>query len=172
MEQPYPPGYTGHVSKVRRVVGQTYGTQVREAINSVTPPVELAKYSPHVLSVNPSGGIPSGGTAAESTVSTQQLSYQPPEQVVDTIMDRAAKAKSIRVPVDTASRYASSSQLCFKPPPAACYATPGWSERPTSNIGQPDVFKHAKKLTVHQPTLPRALSGGSVGSSKMSSLIG
>lgn len=177
MEQPYPPGYTGHVSKVRHVVGRTYGVQVREALNSVTPPVELAKYDPNVLSVNPTGGIPSGGTAAESTVSTQQLSYKPPAEVVDTIHSRVVAAKSIRVPVDHSSRYASSSQLSFRPPPAACYATPGWSERPTSNIGQPDVYKHAKKLAVHQPTLPRAMSGSSMGGgsasgSRMGGLIG
>ena len=162
MEQPYPPGYTGHVSKIRHVVGSTYGTQVREAINSVTPPVELAVYDSTVQSVNPSGGIPSGGTPKESLVSTQQLAYRPPDEAVATIHDRAARARSIRVPVDHNSRYASSSQLSFKPPPKSCYSTPGWSERPTSNIGQPDVFKHAQQCTVHQPTLP----------SKMSKLIG
>ena len=51
-------------------------------------------------------------------------------------------------------------------PPPRCYATPGWSERPTSNIGQPDVYKHAKKLNVHQPALPRRISsaGGTMES--------
>ena len=79
MEQPYPPGYTGHVSKIRHVVGQTYGTQVREAINSVTPAVELAVYDSTVQSVNPSGGIRSGGKPSEALQSTQQLAYLAPE---------------------------------------------------------------------------------------------
>ena len=91
-------------------------------------------------------------------------------QAVDAIHTRVSNARSIRRPINHESRYASSSLLSFQPPPATCYSTPGWSERPTSNIGQPDVYKHAKKLAVHPPTLPKRLS--SSGSEKMSKLIG
>jgi len=161
MEQPYPPGYTGHVGKVRHVVGQTYGRQVRDAINSVTPAVELAEYDSKVLSVNPNGGIPCAAPPAVATVSTQQLAYLHPDDEVAASHRRAANAVSTRKPVDNNSRYASSSHLSYPPPPSSCYATPGWSERPTSNIGQPDVYKHAKKLAVHQPKLPqRMLAAG------------
>ena len=145
MEQPYPTGYTGHVGTIRHVVGQTYGQQVREAINSVTPSVELATVSPK-----------------EAIVSTQQLAYLPPDKAAEAIHTRVANARSIRVPVDHESRFASSSQLSYKPPPPRSYATPGWSERPTSNIGQPDVYKHAKKLVVHEPKLPTRFSNGSM----------
>jgi hypothetical protein len=158
MEQPYPRGYTGHVGKIRHVVGQTYGRQVREAINSVTPAVELAIYRSDVLSVNPTGGIPCAAPASEATVSTQQLSYKPPDEEVKIIHGRVADAVSTRRPVDLNSRYASTQQLSFKPPPPKSYATPAWSERPTSNIGQLDVYKHAQKLSIHKPTLPRSLS--------------
>ena len=61
--------YTGHVGKIRHVVGQTYGKQVREAINSVTPKVELAEYRSDVLSVNPTGGIPCAAPASDSAPS-------------------------------------------------------------------------------------------------------
>jgi len=158
MEQSYPRGYTGHVGGIRHVVGQTYGRQVREAINSVTPAVEKAVYDPNIQSPNPSGGIRSVAPLSEATVSTQQLAYLPPDQMIEEIHSRVDNAVSTRRPVDLNSRYASTSQLSYKPPPPRCYATPGWSERPTSNIGQPDVYKHAKKLTVHQPLLPKRLS--------------
>jgi len=158
MEQPYPPGYTGHVAKVRHVVGRTYGRQVRDAINSVTPAVELAVYTPHVESVNPSGGIPSAAPPSVATVSTQQLAYTHPDAEVVAAQQRAADAVSTRKPVDHSSRYASSALLSYPPPPPRCYATPGWSERPTSNIGQPDTFKHARKCTVHTATLPRRIA--------------
>ena len=158
MEQPYPRGYTGHVGKIRHVVGQTYGKQVREAINSVTPKVELAEYRSDVLSVNPTGGIPCAAPASEATVSTQQLSFKPPDEQVAEIHRSVLNGVSTRRPVDLHSRYASTQQLSYLPPPPKCYATPGWSERPTSNIGQPDVYKHAKKLQVHERTLPKKIA--------------
>ena len=136
MEQSYPRGYTGHVGGIRHVVGQTYGRQVREAINSVTPAVEKAVYDPNIQSPNPSGGIRSVAPLSEATVSTQQLAYLPPDQMIEEIHSRVDNAVSTRRPVDLNSRYASTSQLSYKPPPPRCYATPGWSERPTSNIGQ------------------------------------
>jgi len=158
MEQPFPRGYTGHVGGIRHVVGQTYGKQVREAINSVTPAVEKAVYDPHTVSPNPSGGIPSAAPPSEATVSTQQLAFLPPDAEITKTHQSVANAVSTRRPVDLNSRYASTSQLSFKPPPPRCYATPGWSERPTSNIGQPDVYKHARTLTIHQETLPKRLA--------------
>lgn len=158
MEQPFPRGYTGHVGGIRHVVGQTYGRQVRDAINSVTPLVEKALYDPKGISPNPSGAIPSAAPPSQATVSTQQLAYLAPDKEIEDIHGRVYNSVSTRRPVDLDSRYASTSQLSYKPPPPRCYATPGWSERPTSNIGQPDVYKHAKKLTVHQATLPRRLS--------------
>ena len=45
-----------------------------------------------------------------------------------------------------------------KTPPPKSYATPGFSEKPTSNIGQPDVYKHAARHTVNRATLPRSLT--------------
>jgi hypothetical protein len=158
MEQPFPRGYTGHVGGIRHVVGQTYGRQVRDAINSVTPLVEKALYDPKGISPNPSGAIPSAAPPSEATVSTQQLAYLAPAREIEEIHARVHNAVSTRRPVDLESRYASTSQLSYKPPPPRCYATPGWSERPTSNIGQPDVYKHAKRLAVHQPVLPKRLS--------------
>jgi hypothetical protein len=137
MEQPYPQGYTGHVTKIRHVVGQTYGRQVRDAINSVTPNVELATVTPK-----------------ETLVSTQQLAYVPPNQEVAHTHQRAANAVSTRRPVNLESRYASSSLLSYPPPPPSSYATPGWSERPTSNIGQYDAYKHVSSQRVHAPELP------------------
>ena len=158
MEQPFPRGYTGHVGGIRHVVGQTYGRQVRDAINTVTPAVEKAIYDPHAISPNPQGGIPSLAPPDQATVSTQQLAYLHPDREIEEIHGRVEQAVSTRRPVDLESRYASTSQLSYKPPPPRCYATPGWSERPTSNIGQPDVYKHAKKLTVHEAKLPRRLA--------------
>ena len=158
MEQPYPRGYTGHVGKIRHVVGQTYGQQVREAINSVTQPVDLAVYDPYIQSPNPSGGIRSKAPASEATVSTQQLAYRHPDDEVNSRLQRVADAVPTRKPVDNNSRYASTSGLAYQPPPPKSYATPGFSEKPTSNIGQPDVYKHAARHTVNRATLPRSLT--------------
>ena len=150
--------YTGHVGNIRQVCGKTYGRSVREAINSVTPPVEIAIYRSDVLSVNPTGGIPCAAPPSEATVSTQQLSYKSPNEQAAALHSTAQRAVSTRRPVDLNSRYASTSQLSYAPPPPRSYATPGWSERPTSNIGQPDTYRHAKSLAIHQQTLPRSLS--------------
>ena len=145
---------------------------MREAINSVTPAVEKALYDPHTVSPNPSGGIPSAAPPSEATVSTQQLAFLPPDQQIVQAHRSVANAVSTRRPVDLNSRYASTSQLSFKPPPPRSYATPGWSERPTSNIGQPDVYKHARKLTIHPETLPKRMvtSGATMGSWASSSV--
>lgn len=152
VEQPYPQGYSGHVSKIRHVVGQTYGQQVREAINSVTPTTEIAKVQP-VETPSDWRSIPD----KDRLVSTQQLSYKPPDTVMEITKEKIANSRSIRIPQNPESRYASSSLLAYPPPPASCYNTPGWSERPTSNIGQPDVYKHVKAVRIHDATLPRRL---------------
>ena len=145
MEQPYPTGYTGHVTKVRHVVGQTNGKMVREAINTLTPSTELAAVKP----VN----TPTDWNSVadkDRLVSTQQISYKAPDREMELTFERSANAVSTRRPTDMHSRFASSSQLSYLPPPSRSYATPGWSERPTSNIGQPDTYKHIKQAHVHQ----------------------
>jgi len=148
LEQPYPTGYTGHVTRVRHVVGGTNGRMVREAINSVTPAVELVGPNLHV-------------TPAQTLHSTQQLAYLPPDRQLEVTQEQAAAAVTTRRPVDNNSRYASTQRLSFPPPPPRAYATPGWSARPTSNIGQPDTYKHIKQSHVHQAELPRRLAAQS-----------
>jgi len=154
MEQPYPVGYTGHVTKIRHCVGQTYGRQVREAINSVTPSVELAKVLP-VDTPTDWNSVP----CKDRLVSTQGDAYLNPVRQTQIAQERLANAVSTRRAVDNDSRYASSSQLSYPPPAPTCYSTPGWSERPTSNIGQLDPYKHIAAVPIHQATLPRRLQG-------------
>ena len=70
MSSHIPTGYTGHVTKVRHVVGQTNGKMVREAINTLTPSTELAAVKP----VN----TPTDWNSVadkDRLVSTQQISY-------------------------------------------------------------------------------------------------
>jgi len=149
MEQPYPTGYTGHVTRVRHVVGQTNGRMVREAINTLTPSTELAAVQPVESPLD-------WRCVADKDrlESTQQLSYKPPDTEMVLTHQKAANAVSTRRQIDHNSRYASSALLSYPPPPARAYATPGWSIRPTSNIGQPDTYKHIKKGHVHQAELP------------------
>ena len=155
VEQPYPQGYSGHVSKIRHVVGQTYGQQVREAINSVTPSVQIATVKP-VETPSDWNSIP----CKDRLVSTQQLSYMPPDDVMVQSRAKVDNSRSVRIPQNPESRYASSALLSFPPPPASCYATPGWSERPTSNIGQYDAYNHVQSCKIHVAELPRRLAGG------------
>ena len=145
MEKPFPTGYTGHVRAVRHVNGQTYGRQVREQINGVARDL-----------TNPSIG------------SSHREHFQDPNKVVSEGCDRAARARvrsaSTQKPDET--MYVSSSQLAYTAPGPQCYYTPAWSERSTSNIGQPDVYGHAheKPLHMRQPS-KRAMSASAAGAS-------
>jgi len=152
MEQPYPTGYTGHVTRVRHVVGQTNGKMVREAINTLTPSTELTAVKP-VETPTEWRSV----ADKDRLVSTQQLSFRPPDYEMELTHERAANALSTRRPIDHNSRFASSALLSYPPPPARAYATPGWSARPTSNIGQPDTYKHINIGHVHQAELPHKL---------------
>ena len=166
VEQPYPQGYTGHVSRVRHCVGSTYGRTVREAINSVTPSVELVAVKP-VETPTSWDCVPD----KDRLVSTQREAFPPPQEQLRVMRERVDRAVSTRRPVDNDSRYASSSQLSYQPPPPRCYNTPGWSERPTSNIGQYDPYNHVKEVPVHQATLPRRLSSGTITHHSSSSAL-
>mmetsp|Transcript_4449 Transcript_4449/g.11693 ORF Transcript_4449/g.11693 Transcript_4449/m.11693 type:complete len:265 (+) Transcript_4449:91-885(+) len=158
MEQPYPVGYTGHVTKIRHVVGQTYGREVRDAINSVTSSTDLVAVKP-VETPTDWNCVPD----RDRLVSTQGEAYIHPDRQVADAKQRLAHAVSTRRPVDNNSRYASSSQLSFEPPPKSCYNTPAWSERPTSNIGQFDPYKHGNSHIIHQAKLPSRLQGSHGG---------
>jgi len=167
MEQPYPVGYTGHVTKIRHCVGSTYGRQVREAINSVTPSTELAKVE---LVETPTewNSVPD----KDRLISTQGDAYLPPARQTQIAQERFANAVSTRRAVHHESRYASSAQLSFPPPPARCYNTPAWSERPTSNIGQLDPYQHIKEVPIHQATLPRRMQQSQAAALSSSSAAG
>mmetsp|Transcript_51679 Transcript_51679/g.143101 ORF Transcript_51679/g.143101 Transcript_51679/m.143101 type:complete len:272 (-) Transcript_51679:405-1220(-) len=130
MQKPFPAGYTGHVRDVRFVDGQTYGRQVREQLNGVAPV---------------SGDRPASG-------SSHRDQFRHPQEVVCEGYERATRARaqsaSVRRP-DQQSMYVSSSHLAHRAPGPECYFTPAWSERSTSNIGQPDVYGHAMEKPTH-----------------------
>tara|TARA_B110001452_G_scaffold251146_1_gene239919 strand:- start:1456 stop:2265 length:810 start_codon:yes stop_codon:yes gene_type:complete len=127
MEQPYPLGYTGHVASTRFVLGQTYGRQVREALNDVAD-------------VN------------DGFHSTQELAFRSPDQEVDRCYDRASRGNPRPKTSDPNQQYATTSQLSYKPPTAASYRPPVWTERMTSNIGQLDTYGHFQESSIHLPT--------------------
>ena len=53
---------------------------------------------------------------------------------------------------------ASTSQAEYRPPKPACYQTPAWSERMTSNIGQLDTYGHLQSDR-NAPCAPLSPSG-------------
>ena len=168
MEQPYPVGYTGHVTKIRHCVGMTYGRQVRDAINSVTPSTELVAVLP-VETPTDWNCVPN----KDRLVSTQGEAYLPPKRMIAEAEERLANAVSTRRPINHDSRYASSSLLSYPPPPLSNYSTPGWSERATSSIGQYDPYNHVKEVPIHAATLPKRLQHHASGSSSATvSLVG
>ena len=130
MEQPYPLGYTGHVSETRQVIGQTYGRKVRDAINSV----------PDVV---------------DGFHSTQELAYRHPDHEVAMTHDRTRRSVSKRPTfekLDPNSIWTSTSHAGYRPPMPSCYQTPAWSERMTSNIGQLDTYGHLQEKPIHRPS--------------------
>ena len=130
MEQPYPLGYTGHVSDTRQIIGQTYGRKVRDAINCVADD-------------------------SDGFHSTQELAFRHPDHEVTLTHDRTSRSVSKRPTfekLDPNSIWMSTSQAEYRPPKPACYQTPAWSERMTSNIGQLDTYGHFQEKPIHRPT--------------------
>ena len=154
MEQPFPLGYTGHIPRTRQVIGQTYGRETRDAINGTGDPTN-------------------GENAGLYKASTSQLSYTHPDQEMARARANVAQRGQPRDPSAwrprgrvAEGRWASSTQLSFQAPPPATYLTPTWTERATSNIGQPDTYGHFKEAPVHRPedsARGRALSRQSTG---------
>jgi len=137
MEQPYPLGYTGHVSSTRQLIGQTYGRKVRDALNDVA---------------DADGGF----------LSTQQLAFRHPDDEVAATHSRTARSVSKRPTVpDTNSIWVSTTQAEYLPPKSACYQTPAWTERMTSNIGQLDTYGHFQEKAIHRATDPRPATAAS-----------
>ena len=139
MEQPFPLGYTGHSPRTRQVIGQTYGRETRDAINGTGDPTN-------------------GENAGLYKASTSQLSYTHPDQEMARARANVAQRGQPRDPSAwrprgrvAEGRWASSTQLSFQAPPPATYLTPTWTERATSNIGQPDTYGHFKEAPVHRP---------------------
>lgn len=127
MEQPYPLGYTGHVASTRFVLGQTYGRQVREAINNVAD-------------------------ENDGFHSTQELAFRPPDQELSRCFDRASRGAPRPKVSEPGQQYATTSQLSYTPPKAESYRPPAWTERMTSNIGQMDTYGHFQEAPIHLPT--------------------
>lgn len=130
MEQPYPLGYTGHVARTRQIIGQTYGRQVRDAINDVAD-------------------------KDDGFHSTQELAFRPPDQEVHRSYERARSSNPRPKTANAGATYATTSQLSYPPPKAECYQPPAWTERATSNIGQLDTYGHSREAQVHPSPAPR-----------------
>ena len=128
MEQPYPLGYAGHVSHTSQVIGQTYGRKVRDAINDVAD-------------------------EHDNFHSTQELAFRHPDHEVSETHRRTAQIVSKR-PTSSGSDsvWTSTTQAEFRQPKPACYQTPAWTERMTSNIGQLDTYGHFQEKPIHRPT--------------------
>jgi len=128
MQEPFPRGYTGHVAGVRTTIGSSYGKQTRYAINRVSHGFEEPREGEMTTSYNASFLSPSAQIAA-----------------------RRADASASR-PLDTTQQtLKSTAHDEYKPPPVSAYQTPAWTERATSNIGQPDRYSHFKESIVHKP---------------------
>lgn len=139
LEQPYPLGYTGHVTGVRNVVGRTYGRQTREAINGVTPALEL-------------GSTVMGGEIY--LPSEQQLEFRAPRAQLQDVEHKCQASRPRPAPREDMD-YASTSSLAYKPPHRDAYFPPTWSEMAMSNCGQPDPYGHRSSCRIHRPTQPR-----------------
>ena len=136
MAQPYPVGYTGHVANTRQVDGQTTGRAVREAINHVAEPIPRLGSTAGAAFANPDDMVKTAKRAANAA----------------SRLDQTRRGRS-----DDSSVYASTSAISYKHPDRSSYYTPAWSQRSTSNIGQPDPYGHKTTLPVHDPTPPRRL---------------
>lgn len=128
MREPYPRGYTGHIPGIRATIGSTYGKQTRYAVNQVSHGFEEPRVgemqSTYIASfVSPREQVAGRKLAAASSTITSR----PEKALISTAHDG------------------------FKFPPQSSYQPPPWTERATSNIGQPDVYKHFKESTIHRP---------------------
>jgi hypothetical protein len=128
MQEPYPCGYTGHVAGVRTTIGSSYGKQTRYAINRVSHAFEKPRVGEMTTSYNASFPSPSAQIAARRRDASAS---RPADRTKQILMSTARDE--------------------YKPPPEYVYQIPAWTERATSNIGQPDVYHHFKESTIHRP---------------------
>lgn len=135
MKQPYPAGYTGHIAGVRGTDGMTYGRQTRSAINGVRHPRTTREFSSQAAAfVSPDEQVADSLDAARQ--SDEYLS-RPKKRA-----DEAIKTEPL----------VSSTHLAYKAPPATQYLHPIWTERYTSNCGQPDTYGHFREAAIHRPS--------------------
>jgi len=128
MTEPFPRGYAGHVPGIRSTVGSTYGKQTRYDVNRVSHGVE-----------EPRKG---------QLVSTYNAAFTTPGEQIAARRTDAAASKSVE---RTTQALVSTAHAGYKQPPMSVYQAPAWTERATSNIGQPDNYKHFKESTIHMP---------------------